>query len=306
MLKDEIELRERARRLNIGVEHVVRDVLQARLIGAVFSASAGELVLKGGLAMRTSHRSQRYTKDVDLQTGPQVPQARVTGIIRKALKQAAETGFLKQVSITEPKQTDTVQRWKVAGVVGSSHINMTVEVSRRGLPPPEDLVTTQVVDLAGQARPVYSYSASAIAASKVVALVAPNRVAARDLYDLDLLITMEVNPPIARLTGRWPPTGRQAIICSRGNGFRWTSDNRQLSAKRSLRSTETARQATESTIGTALHGRRPIRERPSAMRIRQEPLLSPRSREAKPDSILLPGRSSLSSTSLRSIKTKSE
>lgn len=211
MLKDEIELRERARRLNIGVEHVVRDVLQARLIGAVFSASAGELVLKGGLAMRTSHRSQRYTKDVDLQTGPQVPQARVTGIIRKALKQAAETGFLKQVSITEPKQTDTVQRWKVAGVVGSSHINMTVEVSRRGLPPPEDLVTTQVVDLAGQARPVYSYSASAIAASKVVALVAPNRVAARDLYDLDLLITMEVNPPIA-LLARMGKDGIQEAI----------------------------------------------------------------------------------------------
>jgi predicted nucleotidyltransferase component of viral defense system len=199
MLKDEVEIREQARRLNLGVEHVVRDVIQARLVGAIFAASAGELVLKGGLAMRTSHRSQRLTKDLDLQCNPELPQARVAGIIRKALAQALDTGFLKQVSITAPKQTDTVQRFKIAGIVGSSHINMTVEVSRRGLPPPEELVTTQVVDLAGQARSVYSYSASAIAASKVVALAAPNRLAARDLYDLDLLITMEVNPPIALL-----------------------------------------------------------------------------------------------------------
>lgn len=201
MQVDEIELRERARRLNLGVDHVVRDLVQARFVSAVFTQAAGDLVLKGGLAMRSIFGSSRFTKDVDLQTTPRLPKARVASIVRQALKEAMATGFLKDVSMSEPKQTDTVQRWKVTGTVGETPIHMTVEVSRRGLPPAAHIVTRQMTDLTGKERPAYSYSSSAIAAGKVAALASPNRVAPRDVYDLDLLISTDVEPPIDLLVG---------------------------------------------------------------------------------------------------------
>ena len=193
---EEIEVRETARRLNLGVDHVARDMIQARFVSSVFAQAAGDLVLKGGLAMRAIFGSSRFTKDVDLQTAPRVPMARVSSVVRMAIKEAMGTGFLSDVRVTEPKQTDTVQRWKIGARVGETEISMTVEVSRRGLPPPEHVImgTARTVD--GRSRPVYSFSASAIAAGKVAALVSPNRVAPRDVYDLDLLIRTEVKPPI--------------------------------------------------------------------------------------------------------------
>lgn len=198
---DEIEVREIANRLNLGVDHVVRDLVQARFVAAVFTQAAGDLVLKGGLAMRAMFGSSRYTKDVDLQANERLPIARVGSIVRQALNEAIGTGFLTDVTITAPKQTNTVQRWKVGGKVGETDIHMTVEVSRRPMPPGNHVIMGQVTDSTGKTKPVYSFSSSAIAAGKVAALVSPHRVAPRDVYDLDLLITTDVEPPIDLLMG---------------------------------------------------------------------------------------------------------
>ena len=48
---------------------------------------------------------------------------------------------------------------------------------------------------------VQVFSPIALAASKVAALVDPKRNAPRDVYDLDVLVSMRVEPPVKLLAG---------------------------------------------------------------------------------------------------------
>jgi predicted nucleotidyltransferase component of viral defense system len=204
-----------AARLGLGENHVVRDILQARLLGAIFSQKVGrDVLLKGGLAMHAAFHSKRLTKDVDLQVNPQMPVARTRTIIRRAIEEALESGLLSKPVITEPKQTDTVQRWKINGMVGETLVNMTVEVSRRGLPPAEyahSVIYEPDPDYGVAPVLIESYSPTAIAAGKVQALASHNRVAPRDIFDLDMLIKMEIRPPVKLLADMGPDALRQIL-----------------------------------------------------------------------------------------------
>lgn len=199
-----VDIEALSRRLGLGEDHVVREVFQARLLSEIFNQTVHrEVVLKGGLAMRTAFGSPRLTKDIDLQSDPRVAPARTASLIRQAIRATVRTGLVSDVVVTEPKQTDTVQRWKINGRVGETHVNLTVELSRRGLPPTEHMSTVRYEPDAGYGvRPVMveSFSASAMAAGKVAALLGANRVAPRDLYDLDLLIGHEIEPPVELLS----------------------------------------------------------------------------------------------------------
>jgi len=63
-----------------------REALQARiLIELMGNALAKELVLKGGLAMRLAHGSERYTKDIDLDADPAFPKQRIHLQLRRTL-----------------------------------------------------------------------------------------------------------------------------------------------------------------------------------------------------------------------------
>lgn len=175
-----------------------RDLIQARLLSAIFSRSVkNQVVLKGGMAFRALFGSQRYTKDIDLAQASAQPLAALQRLMRQSID-ACVQGFLVDVVVTEPKQTDTTARWKIHGkTAGGTEIGLTVEVSRCGIPdghiesrffrPPEDARCANVkIDVFDQ---------DALAVSKVFALASPNRLAPRDLYDLDLLVQMEVRPP---------------------------------------------------------------------------------------------------------------
>jgi predicted nucleotidyltransferase component of viral defense system len=175
-------------------EVLMRDLVQARVLGAIFARSVrDEVVLKGGMALRALFGSQRYTKDIDLAQDRSHSLGSLQRLMRAAIADATK-GMLHNLVVTEPKQTDTVARWKVHGnTAAGTHIGLTIEVSRRGYP--REHVLAKSFQAPGKpAVTIDVYDAEALAASKVFALASDNRVAARDLLDLDLLIKMDVHP----------------------------------------------------------------------------------------------------------------
>lgn len=188
---------------------LAREILQTRILSALFADTMRhEFVLKGGMAMRTECGSSRMTKDIDLGQDVSVPVERLRAVMRGAIKKALVTQLLRDVKISEPKQTDTVGRWKINGETdGGSHVQLTIEVSRRGLPPAEHIKTVNYIPPVEYGVPptlVDVYDLQAMAASKVLALLGENRLAARDLFDLNLLIEMKVTPPVELLAGMGP------------------------------------------------------------------------------------------------------
>src|SRR5690606_8708506 len=94
----------------------VRDLVQARIVGRLFAQKVKGLALKGGMAMRMSHgKWARATKDIDLDADMDMPLATVQGVVRRAIDEAISDGLLENVKVTEPKQTETTERWKIAG-----------------------------------------------------------------------------------------------------------------------------------------------------------------------------------------------
>lgn len=180
-----------------GQLNLERDIIQARLLSSIFSRSLkNQVALKGGVAMRVLMGSPRHTKDIDLAQNPSESLRSLQNLIRLSIKECA-SGFLSDLVVTEPKQTETVARWKIGGKTQSgTEIHLTVEVSRRGIPaghviqkalPANSVAFSQsvIVDV---------YDEGAMSASKVFALHSDNRVAPRDLYDLHILVQAHVKP----------------------------------------------------------------------------------------------------------------
>lgn len=180
----------------------VREMLQYRLIRAVFTRSIirqHEIALKGGFAMRALFGSMRATKDIDLQQdGAAVPLRRLQTMMREAIGDALKNTGMTDVAITEPKQTDTVARWKINGrSPAGSQVHLTIEVSRRGMPHDHLAQVPGPPGACGTDVDVLTYDRHAMAAAKTIALVStPQRVAIRDIWDLDILISMRAEPPL--------------------------------------------------------------------------------------------------------------
>lgn len=182
-------------------ERLVRDALQCKILSEIFSADLKkQLVLKGGFAMRALFGSERMTKDIDFEADNSLSLWHLKQSIRHSLERALKMGIVTDAKVTEPKQTETTLRWKVNGFThDGTPIHVTVEVSRRNNIDPEhlDSRTFDVPDEYGiPAFKIESYDDQAMAGSKVYALVSENRVAPRDLFDLDILIRSGVEPPV--------------------------------------------------------------------------------------------------------------
>lgn len=188
----------------MGIEELEREGLQARLIYEIFASCVRrEFILKGGLAMRALHGSVRVTKDIDLDSPPEIPVDHARARMRGAIKKALEGGCLIEAQVTEPKQTETVMRWKINGLTRrGSRIHLTVEVSRRGMPLADRVEERDYPapeGISGACSPkapakALVYASDAIAAMKVFALASENRVAPRDIYDLNVLIEAGIEP----------------------------------------------------------------------------------------------------------------
>lgn len=204
--KSYLQVAELAKKLGLSDDQIAREILQAKLLSAMFRGHARQVILKGGLAMRQIYQSPRLTKDVDLSAAPGISTAAVAKTIMTAIDSTLQSGFLEDFKVTAPKQTDVTQRWKVNGRIsgGESVVQLTIEVSHRGAPPEEHIATMTVVPMFDhQVSPaiVQVFTPIALAASKVAALVDPKRNAPRDVYDLDVLVSMRVEPPVKLLAG---------------------------------------------------------------------------------------------------------
>ena len=94
----------------------VRDAFQQRLLTCLYRGPASSsLVLKGGAAMRVLTASARYTQDLDFDHDPRRSLTSLQTTVRSAIARALQGSGLTQTSISEPKQTDTVARWKISG-----------------------------------------------------------------------------------------------------------------------------------------------------------------------------------------------
>lgn len=197
--------------------HVARELVQARLIGAIFSKTVrSEIALKGGLAMRILTGSMRHTQDIDLAASPSVPKKTVASCIERAVAQLRSTGLVKDLELHEKsKQTDITQRWMVKGTVGTHEILLKVEVSRRQEVLAEDMVKANYSPAPGLGEvQVACLGLSALAAGKFDCLRNPNREAPRDIYDLYILVSMDVRPKREALLayGRETLAGMRSMI----------------------------------------------------------------------------------------------
>jgi predicted nucleotidyltransferase component of viral defense system len=179
-------------------DKVAREIVQARLLSRIFARTLkGELALKGGMALRISTGTSRLTKDIDLMSPPGTN--RVESHIKAAIADLKASGLMSGFVCTQPKNTDTTLRWKIGGRVGATMVNLTVEVSRR-VPLPEGHVKTvswappQHYGIA----PMFidCIDLPMLAATKLSCLLDDNREAPRDIFDLHLLVTLHVRPPV--------------------------------------------------------------------------------------------------------------
>jgi nucleotidyltransferase AbiEii toxin of type IV toxin-antitoxin system len=115
---------------------------------------------------------------------------------------------LSQLSVTEPKQTDTVSRWKISALTNEGEsLRLTVEVSRRRAPDLDHVlkIPIQITDRTLPRVYVSVYDEQALADNKVAALLDDRRVAPRDIYDLELLLARGACPSatvVERFGGR--------------------------------------------------------------------------------------------------------
>lgn len=180
----------------------IREALQMRVLSELFRHTRRhEIVVKGGMGMRVSVNSLRYTKDIGLDANPMTEAEQTREWVRASIRTAvfASSGYISNIKITEPKQTDTTLRWKVNGLLAdtSEPFQLTVEVSRRGFHAKGHIVTTTFTPPAEYNLPpvmVEVYDSEALMVSKISAMLNDNRDAPRDLYDLGILFKMGVEP----------------------------------------------------------------------------------------------------------------
>ncbi len=151
------------------------------------------LVVKGGCNLRFFLKSVRYSEDMDLDVGhldALVLRDRVREVLAsRPFRQILEARGTEIEHVTEHKQTDTTQRWKLWLRARGTPVPLPtkIEFSRRGL---DEGVAFGSVDhsvaRAYQLPPLMlsHYDAAAAMRQKVGALAGRREIQARDVFDL--------------------------------------------------------------------------------------------------------------------------
>jgi predicted nucleotidyltransferase component of viral defense system len=187
-----------ARSLGFSPEAQVRDRSQLAFLSALLRHGADRYILKGGMAMRALDGSARLTKDVDFDGTDSISDRSLATRIPSALEQAARSAGIVEQRIDRTKSGELASRWRLAGRTRDGTVlTWEVELSRRGAPA-AGFVETHTI------QPPYEYtiapfvarvySATAMAAAKVNALLSDNRSVPRDVYDLADLVRRSASP----------------------------------------------------------------------------------------------------------------
>lgn len=153
--------------------------------------------LKGGCNLRFFFGSIRYSEDLDLDVKTMALDT-LKNKVRRILKSAAFVNNLmvkglKLTEFTEPKQTETVQRWKcrLKHDKASLELNTKIEFSRRRLDKGLEFDPVEARLIAAyHLLPVLTshYGLNAAALQKIGALHGRSETQARDVFDLQLLL----------------------------------------------------------------------------------------------------------------------
>ena len=152
--------------------------------------------LKGGCNLRFFLKSIRYSEDMDLDVRTEPPHGlrdKVNGILDgEPFRQTLLARGLEIEHVTEAKQTDTVQRWKLGLRAATSERTLPtkIEFSRRALDPhvhfesidPEIIREYRLAPILAN-----HYDANTAARQKLEALCSRRVPQARDVFDLHLL-----------------------------------------------------------------------------------------------------------------------
>lgn len=95
------------------------------------------IALKGGCNLRFFHGSNRYSEDIDFDVevvSRDTLKKRVDKVLAsQALQTMLAARKLKIGGLSAPKQTETVQRWKLALTIAGLDAPTKIEFSRRGI-----------------------------------------------------------------------------------------------------------------------------------------------------------------------------
>jgi hypothetical protein len=212
---------------------------QARFLRELFRSPKSGFVLKGGLALNALYGSSRLTMEIDLDFPPHGKRTAdsLHSQIERAIHGALTGMQVGQIRLSAPGKAEVSPQWKVSGIApDGSPFHVKVEVSRR---PPVPAGPTKQHALRSELAPglpvfyVDVYDESTLAAMKLAALLAPNRLAPRDVYDLDLLIADGHHPSTAALRDllivlRIAESGAADLLESKFDGMGWDEFSAQV------------------------------------------------------------------------------
>lgn len=170
--------------------------LESKLDKALFA-------LKGGCNLRFFYKSIRYSEDMDFDVrviAKQTLQNKINKLFSSVgLLQSLRSKGIEILNVSEPKQTETTQRWKLSlrGAGLSLSLPTKIEFSRREM---TEEVAFEAVDMdlihAYQLYPIITnhYIKQAAFNQKVNALIHRSETQARDIFDLKLLLDLGVDP----------------------------------------------------------------------------------------------------------------
>lgn len=152
--------------------------------------------LKGGCNMRFFFQSIRFSEDIDLDVqiiAKDTLRNKVRHILKaSSFNQILQTNDIKIVNISEPKQTDTTQRWKIALQKSKSDLflNTKIEFSRSsfGSNTLNETINSEVLRRYSL-MPIITthYDMAGMFEQKVQALALRSQTQARDIFDLYIL-----------------------------------------------------------------------------------------------------------------------
>lgn len=165
----------------------------------VFSkrVDVSRFVLKGGANLRYFFGSIRYSEDIDLDTGglaAYLVQEKVEAILDSGpLPILLRTQGMAVVEHTNPKLTETTQRWKVAVAAPGlpDPVRTKIELSARdsyGEHELDSIPADVVAPYALRPPSVQHYAGDTPAEQKILALEGRSETQARDVFDLELLL----------------------------------------------------------------------------------------------------------------------
>ncbi len=151
--------------------------------------------IKGGCNLRFFYQSIRYSEDIDIDIQTialKTLENKVDRILNsRPFLQSLGIQKIEIVGVTKPKQTDTVQRWKIQIRAEGVTLPTKIEFSRRGLDMQVEYgPIDSKLQMEYKTYPILCshYGLETAIEQKLRALIYRSETQARDIFDLDLLL----------------------------------------------------------------------------------------------------------------------